>query len=132
MRQWPVSEQASGSSGISIPLQFQSGINSQDIILSYFIPFHFVYLFIYLNLLYLIDSTLTSTYVLSVNLYFYIKKLVAYREEEEEEEEEESTPSSMAHRIHTCTKDTDLFNLEDVGFLQALRVRDDNAALGAG
>ena len=63
-----------------------------------------------------------------MNLYFYIKKLVAYREEEEEE----STPSSMAHRIHTCTKDTDLFNLEDVGFLQALRVRDDNAALGAG
>ena len=78
-----------------------------------------------------------------MNLYFYIKKLVAYREEEEEEEEEEeqeqeqeqeeSTPSSRAaHRIHTCTKHTDLFNLEDVGFLQALRVRDDNAALGAG
>ena len=92
-----------------------------------------------------------------MNLYFNIKKLVAYREEEEEEqeeeeqeqeqeeqeeeqeeeerkkeEEEESTPSSMSHRIHTCTKHTDLFNLEDVGFLQALRVRDDNAALGAG
>ena len=100
--------------------------------LFYLILFHFIS-FIYLNLLYLLDSTLTSPYVLSVNLYFHIKKVVNYREEEEEEEEEEeSTPSSRAHRIHARTKDTDLFNLEDVGFLQALRVRDDNAALGAG
>ena len=53
--------------------------------LFYLILFHFIS-FIYLNLLYLLDSTLTSPYVLSVNLYFHIKKVVTYREEEEEEE----------------------------------------------
>ena len=41
-----------------------------------------------LKLLHLIDSPIASPYVLSKNLYCYIKKLVACKEEEEEEEEE--------------------------------------------
>ena len=39
--------------------------------------------FIYWDLLHLIDFPITSSYILSVNLYFCIKKLVTYREEEE-------------------------------------------------
>ena len=79
-----VSEQASGSSRISLHLQFTVR-NKFLMTLFYLILFHFIS-FIYLNLLYLLDSTLTSPYVLSVNLYFHIKKVVTYREEEEEEE----------------------------------------------
>ena len=47
--------------------------------LSYFIPFLFLF---YLNLFHLTYTPVTSTDVLSGNLYFYIKKLSAYGEEE--------------------------------------------------
>ena len=60
-----------------------SGVMHGSVLDDIILCFYCFISFIYWDLLHLIDFPITSPYVLSVNLYFCIKKLVTYREEEE-------------------------------------------------